>query len=162
MLELALLRLRHLRRARVAQHMQKKRQSIGQRLQVRSPAAQISQAGVSVAFLPSVICRQVKGAGAARYENAAANTHQPVIFRQLAAGFAVLALESGKSVFHITGKGFQRLLGDGRVAALGGQIGFVVFQIFQHISLDVDPAGHVHDFKQGDQRKMVIQGSRMG
>ena len=107
-------------------------------------------------MLPLVVGRQVELARARGDADAAADAHQPVVGLQALACFAggllqgvVADLDAAQ---HLVQHGFV----DGGVAAVAHELLFVAVQIAQQVGFEVGPRGHVHHFKDGGQRVVVV------
>ena len=106
--------------------------------------------------LPGIVGRQVKFTGPTRDADTAAYAHQPVVFCQRLPGFARQAVQRLKTDVKLSDHRVKHTLGNGRVAAVSIQMGFLLVQVFKDIGFEIGACAHIHDFKQGGQRKVVV------
>ena len=114
-------------------------------------------APLNTEFLPGVVGRQVKFAGAAGNAGAAAQAFEPVVLAQFLAQFARGIGQVEQAFFELLEQALQDFGGDGRVAAVGGHGLALAVQVFENVGFEVRSAADVEDFKQRDQGEMVVQ-----
>ncbi len=79
-------------------------------------------------------------------------------FSQWLAGFAGLGMQLGIALIQLGNDVVQHVLGNGGVVAQAFKQAFVALQVAQQVRLEVGTRSHIHDFKDGCQREVVING----
>ena len=147
-----------LRRTGVAQHLEQQHDGVRQGHERGGPVLQIGLAFRARAMLPVVVGGQVEFAGATRNADAAADAHEPVVFRQALARLAVHGIEVGETLFELADHLVQGVLGNGRVAAVAVEVLLVLLDVLEHIGFHVRPRRHVHDLEDRLDREVVVEG----
>ena len=109
-------------------------------------------------MLPGVVGGQVKFTGSTRNAHTAANAHEPVVFGQGLTCFSWQAVQRDKSLVQLNNDLIQSALRYRRIATVGIEDMLLLLQVLQHVGLEIGTSAHVHDFKDGGKRVMVIKG----
>ena len=115
-----------------------------------------------ILVLPGVVGGQIEATGATRNTRAAADTHEPFVFGQRLTCLARQGVKAGEAVVQLGNDAVQHRLGNRRVATVGVENVFLLFQIFQHLGLQVGPGGHIHDLENRGECVVVLQGVNAG
>jgi len=78
------------------------------------------------------------------------------------ARLAALGVECHEAPVQLGNHCIQRGLRNGGVAPVGVELVLVLFDVLEHIRLQISPCGHVHDLENRHQGEMVVQRVRPG
>lgn len=145
-----------MRHAAVTKQLQKKVKCSLDGPQALNPSQEILTPAFWCTMLPREVGGQVKFASSTRNADSASNTHQPLIRGQTLTRFARLLIECLVGLIDAVDELLKRIFGNLRIPSVARQNVPVTFQFFEYVRFEIRTRGHVHDFKDCDQCKMVI------
>ena len=107
---------------------------------------------------PVVIRRQVELAQSAGDRGTAAHAHQPVVVAEVLADLAGHRQQRGRGLLDLVERAGERVLGDGRVVAVGEQDLALPFEFLDEVHLEVGTPGDLEDFEQRGDRDVMLVG----